>query len=149
MAWNTRNFFLHSSGNLFSPWSPRARCLQSYAPLEALLENPFLSLPASGGIRCCLAVTEWQQSLSLSSNGFLLFCLLSLLRALITGFKSYQVIQDDLISRFFCLERSFSQIIAHSWGLGNHHSVHYRVYAKFSQQALFLACVWQEADICH
>ena len=116
-------------------------------PLKALGQSVSLPLPASGGPRLFLAY-GYITTISVSVFKWL-SSLLSLLRALITGFKGYQVIQDDLISRFLCLERSFSEIIAHSWGLGNHHSIHYRVYAKFSQQALFLACVWQEADIYH
>lgn len=54
--------------------------------LEALLENPFFPLPASGGTMCSLTVIPWLYSLPLSSHSLLLFCLI---RTLIIGFGAH------------------------------------------------------------
>lgn len=93
---NSHKVFSPSSGDQ----SPRSRCGQGQAPLNALGKKPSLRLPASGGPRHRLAhgsitpvsdsVFTWPSSLCLSSRG-LLKELLSL------DFGPIGIVQDGLI----------------------------------------------------
>lgn len=107
-------------------------------PLEALLENPILPLPASGGTRCSLAMPASLQSLPV----FTWTSLLSLLRTLIIGFRGHPgnhhlKIINDVWKDLFPNKSTFTGTGVRTWGSSFNplHSTHYKVYAKFSLQA--------------
>lgn len=85
--------------------SPKSKCQQALLPPKGSWAGLSPPLPASCGSRCPLApgyLSPIPASILTCPPlclSHLLFCLWSLMRTLVIGFKPTRIIQDDLISR--------------------------------------------------